>query len=46
VDGGINAEGAPRVVKAGARVLVAGAAIFASGQTVAEAIKRLRASLP
>jgi ribulose-phosphate 3-epimerase len=46
VDGGINAEVAPRVVKAGARVLVAGAAIFASGQTVAEAIKRLRASLP
>jgi ribulose-phosphate 3-epimerase len=46
VDGGINAETAPRVVKAGARVLVAGAAIFASGQTVAEAIKKLRASLP
>ena len=46
VDGGINAETAPRVVKAGARVLVAGAAVFASGQTVAEAIKKLRASLP
>jgi ribulose-phosphate 3-epimerase len=46
VDGGINAEVAPRVVKAGARVLVAGAAVFASGQTVAEAIKKLRASLP
>jgi ribulose-phosphate 3-epimerase len=46
VDGGINAEVAPRVVKAGARVLVAGAAVFASGQTVAEAVKRLRASLP
>jgi ribulose-phosphate 3-epimerase len=46
VDGGINAEVAPRVVKAGARVLVAGAAIFGSGQTVAEAIKKLRASLP
>jgi ribulose-phosphate 3-epimerase len=46
VDGGINTGVAPRVVKAGARVLVAGAAVFASGQTVAEAIKRLRASLP
>jgi ribulose-phosphate 3-epimerase len=46
VDGGINAEVAPRVVRAGARVLVAGAAIFASGRTVAEAIKKLRASLP
>jgi ribulose-phosphate 3-epimerase len=46
VDGGINAEVAPRVVKAGARVLVAGAAVFASGQTVAEAIRKIRASLP
>jgi ribulose-phosphate 3-epimerase len=46
VDGGINAEVAPRVVKAGARVLVAGAAVFASGQTVAQALKKLRASLP
>ena len=31
VDGGINVEVAPRVVKAGARVLVAGAAVFSSG---------------
>ena len=46
VDGGINTEVAPRVVAAGARVLVAGAAVFASGQTVAEALKKLRASLP
>jgi ribulose-phosphate 3-epimerase len=46
VDGGIHAEIVPRVVKAGARVLVAGAAVFASGQTVAKAIKKLRASLP
>jgi ribulose-phosphate 3-epimerase len=46
VDGGINAEVAPRVVKAGARVLVAGAAVFASGQTVAQAIRKIRASLP
>jgi ribulose-phosphate 3-epimerase len=46
VDGGINTETAPRVVKAGARVLVAGAAVFGSGQTVAEALKKMRAALP
>ncbi len=45
VDGGINAETAPKVVQAGARVLVAGAAIFNSEQTVEEALGRIRASL-
>lgn len=45
VDGGINTETAPRVVKAGANVLVAGAAIFKSRDSIAEAIKKLRASL-
>ena len=45
VDGGINAEVAPRVVKAGARVLVAGAAVFGSGQTIAQARRELRESL-
>jgi len=45
VDGGINAQVAPRVVKAGARVLVAGAAVFGSGQTVAESLKKLKSSL-
>jgi ribulose-phosphate 3-epimerase len=45
VDGGINAEVAPTVVAAGARVLVAGAAVFNSGQTVKEAIQKIRASL-
>jgi ribulose-phosphate 3-epimerase len=45
VDGGINTEVAPKVVKAGARVLVAGAAVFGSGQTVAEALRKLKASL-
>jgi len=45
VDGGINAEVAPKVVQAGARVLVAGAAVFHSGQTVAEALGRIRVSL-
>ena len=46
VDGGINARTAPKVVKAGARVLVAGAAVFASGQTVKNALAELRAGLP
>jgi len=45
VDGGINAEIAPRVVTAGANVLVAGAAVFNSGQSVAEALGKIRASL-
>ena len=45
VDGGINAEIAPRVVAAGARVLVAGAAVFNPGQTVKEALGKIRASL-
>ena len=45
VDGGINAGIAPRVVQAGARVLVAGAAVFNSKQTVKEALKKIRASL-
>ena len=45
VDGGINTGVAPRVVAAGARVLVAGAAVFNSRQTVEEAIREIRASL-
>ncbi len=45
VDGGINAKTAPRVVEAGGRVLVAGAAVFNSGQTVKEALEKIRASL-
>lgn len=45
VDGGINVEVAPGVVRAGARVLVAGAAVFGSGQTVAQALRELRESL-
>jgi ribulose-phosphate 3-epimerase len=45
VDGGINADVAPRVVTAGARVLVAGAAVFNSQQTVKEAMAKIRASL-
>jgi len=45
VDGGINAQVAPRVVPAGARVLVAGAAVFNSGTTVDKALRKIRASL-
>ena len=45
VDGGINTEVVPRVVQAGARVLVAGAAVFGSGKTVKEAIQKIRESL-
>jgi ribulose-phosphate 3-epimerase len=45
VDGGINIKTAPRVVKFGATALVAGAAVFSSGESVEEAIKKLRQSL-
>jgi ribulose-phosphate 3-epimerase len=44
-DGGINLLTAPKVVKAGANVLVAGAAVFNSGKTVKESVADLRASL-
>jgi len=42
VDGGITAETAPQVVKAGADVLVAGAAIFSNKKKPAEAMKQIR----
>ena len=45
VDGGISAETAPGVVKAGARVLVAGAAVFNSQRTVKESLVAIRASI-
>jgi len=45
VDGGINADIAPRVVAAGANVLVAGSAVFNANESIAEAIRRLRASV-
>jgi ribulose-phosphate 3-epimerase len=45
VDGGINTKTAPRVVKCGATALVAGAAIFSSGESIEQAIKKLRQSL-
>jgi ribulose-phosphate 3-epimerase len=45
VDGGIDARTAPRIVAAGASVLVAGNAIFKHPAGIAAAIKDLRASL-
>lgn len=42
VDGGITAELAPEVVKAGARVLVAGAAIFSTNVSITEALYRIK----
>jgi len=45
VDGGITAEIAPRVARAGARVLVAGAAIFNEKGSISQAITRIRESL-
>ena len=41
VDGGIDAVTAPRVVSAGARVLVAGSAVFGAKDGVAAASKRI-----
>ncbi|HAZ31169.1 MAG TPA: ribulose-phosphate 3-epimerase [Dehalococcoidia bacterium] len=46
VDGGINAELAPEVVQAGARVLVAGAAVFNDKESVSQAIERIRGGKP
>jgi ribulose-phosphate 3-epimerase len=43
VDGGVGPATAGAVVKAGARVLVAGAAVFGTSEGVAEAVRRLRA---
>jgi len=42
VDGGIDATTAPLVVDAGANILVAGSAIFAEGEGISAAMKRLR----
>jgi ribulose-phosphate 3-epimerase len=45
IDGGVDAQTAPRGVAAGADVLVAGSSIFGGKVTVAAAMDRLRASL-
>jgi len=42
VDGGIHPETAPWVIEAGATVLVAGSAVFLSGDEPAIAIQKLR----
>jgi ribulose-phosphate 3-epimerase len=44
VDGGIDAETTPLVVEAGARVLVAGSAVFHAKEGVAAAMARLRSA--
>ena len=46
VDGGIDPVTAPVVVAAGATVLVTGTAVFKAGVPIAEAIARLRRSVP
>jgi ribulose-phosphate 3-epimerase len=45
VDGGIDASTAPAAVQHGARVLVAGSAIFGASDGVAAAMQRLRAAV-
>lgn len=45
VDGGINAETIPEVVRAGANLLVAGSAVYNSKETVAQAMNRLRQAI-
>ncbi len=45
VDGGIDAATVPQAVAAGARVLVAGSAIFAAADGVAAAMNRLRTAV-
>ena len=45
IDGGITAETAPRSVQAGARVLVAGTAVFKDKGRIAENMARLRKSV-
>lgn len=45
VDGGISEGTAPLVTEAGARVLVAGSAVFNSRESVQQAMVRLRASI-
>jgi ribulose-phosphate 3-epimerase len=46
VDGGVDSETASAVVEAGARVLVAGSAVFAAPAGPAEGLARIRSSLP
>jgi ribulose-phosphate 3-epimerase len=45
IDGGIDPTTAPQAVAAGARMLVAGSAVFGASGGPAQGVKRLRASL-
>ena len=45
VDGGVKAENAAEIVRAGARVLVAGSAVFNKKESVPQAVERIRNSI-
>jgi ribulose-phosphate 3-epimerase len=45
VDGGVSADTARNVVRAGATVLVAGSAVFSSKHSVADGVHRIRAAI-
>ncbi len=45
VDGGITAQIAPKVVEAGARVLVAGTAIFNTSESITEALRKIKSAV-
>jgi len=45
VDGGITADNAPDIVKAGANVLVAGNSVFRAKEGISQALQRLRAAV-
>jgi len=42
VDGGVTADNAPGIVKAGADVLVAGNSVFKAKEGISQALQRLR----
>ena len=42
VDGGVTAENAPRIVEAGARVLVVGASVFNAKEGISQALQKIR----
>jgi ribulose-phosphate 3-epimerase len=42
VDGGVTADNAPGIVKAGANVLVAGNSVFKAKEGISQALQRLR----
>jgi ribulose-phosphate 3-epimerase len=42
VDGGVTAENAPRIVEAGAKVLVVGASVFNAKEGISQALQKIR----